>query len=148
MIKCACGRRPTAWEVSFVNEHQYRIQADDNFLHALGRAVFNFWFLETVVREIMARLGADRSFLHIEGASFGPLRDFFISFVKKSSLDSDLRESLIKWANDDLKACNEKRNDILHGYPHVIDFNRQGVARVKPRRQNDLVGCPEPNGST
>jgi hypothetical protein len=96
-----------------------RIQADPDYIHALGRAFYNFTYLEWVVVWTIVKLSAD-GFVSVPK---GQSAKFIATALHKAidstspSLPSDLRLSLVNFHKSYLKSITQ-RNKLLHAHPH------------------------------
>lgn len=108
--------------------YQPRIHADPTYLQALGRAFYNFTYLEWVVIWIIVKLSSDgfSSVPSGKGATAGRIANALTKAIHDTSppLPSDLRYRLVE-VDKAYRDAIGYRNKLLHAHPYTADDGAQ-----------------------
>ena len=97
-----------------------RIPADSGYLHAVGRAFYNFTYLEWVVVWTIVKLSADGFESVPKGKTAFYIARAFIKAIATTepSLPEGLRRDLLRFHESYLAAI-ARRNKLLHAHPYT-----------------------------
>ncbi len=113
-----------------------RIPVDDDYLVALGRATYNFAYLEWGIIWLADTLQPE--FLHnAEGKTAGQIAEEFCSIVK--GLDNADRDKVqLQRIADDFHKIIADRNSLMHSNPYTAypDEEQRLLYSNKPRRED------------
>lgn len=117
----------------------YRTPApNDDVLAAIGRAIYNYSYLEWGVIWAVAWLREDTSQIDRLAARDGGTIAIALMRAIKDCVPPDIRDESIAWAKA-FKRCTSLRNDLLHAHPYTTDTGTgdQGLWRVRPGLSRD-----------
>jgi hypothetical protein len=115
-----------SWE-SFIQEpYKSRIPADPMYLQALGRAVYNFTYMEWIVVGTIVKLGSDGFGSVPKGRPPGEIARALIKVIDATAppLSPGLRKSLVK-IHERCLAAVRRRNKLLHAHPYTAPGGMQ-----------------------
>lgn len=97
-----------------------RITADPDYLHAVGRAFYNFTYLEWIVVWTIVKLSADGFGSVPKGQTAAHIAKALIQAIAATepSLPDKLRRDLVKFHANYLLAIR-RRNKLLHAHPYT-----------------------------
>lgn len=100
--------------------YQSRIPADPDYVQAVGRAFYNFTYLEWVVVWTIVKLSANGFASVPKGKTASHIAKSLINAIDQTlpPLPKDLRRRLIKFHQDYLAAI-KTRNKLLHAHPYT-----------------------------
>ena len=100
--------------------YQSRIPADPDYLSRLGRAFYNFTYLEWVVVWTIVKLSADGFGSVPQGKSAFYIAKALITAIATTSpaLPDELRRDLVRFHESYLVAI-ARRNKLLHAHPYT-----------------------------
>jgi hypothetical protein len=117
----------------------YRTPApNDDVLAAIGRAIYNYSYLEWGVIWTVAWLREDTSQVNwLATRNGGTIADALTQAVKDCA-PPEIREELRVWA-EAFGRCTVLRNDLLHAHPYTADSDTgdQGLWRVRRGLRGD-----------
>ena len=105
-----------------------RIQADPDYLAALGRAFYNFTYLEWIIISTIAKLSAQGHAAVPWGQPASFIARALLDAVNAADppLDQPLRRSLLR-VHQRFRAAIKTRNRLLHAHPFT---NHEGAQRL------------------
>lgn len=100
--------------------YESRIPAEATYLHAVGRAFYNFTYLEWVVVWTIVKLSADGFESVPKGQTASHTAKAFIKAIASTEppLPNQLRRNLVKLHESYLTAIS-RRNKLLHAHPYT-----------------------------
>jgi hypothetical protein len=106
--------------------HPNRIAADDDYLLALGRAFYNFTYLEWVVVWTIVELSPTGSIAVPMGRPAGTIAKALTKAIAAATppLSRDLRHRLTEFA-EAYRSAIRTRNKLLHAHPHTAPDGSQ-----------------------
>jgi hypothetical protein len=134
--------RPSQRRLSMT--HQFSIPVAESYLSALGRATYNFAYLEWAIISLGQMLHQD-FVSSVEEMTAGKMAQTFEDFVKAlPSMDPD-RSRLKTLAKDFRKNLVDRRNKLMHGKPFTADNGEQrlrysGKKGVQIWEHDDILG--------
>lgn len=110
-----------------------RIPADEQYLAALGRAFYNFTYLEWIIISTIARLSAAGHGAVPWGRSAAAVARALLDAINGAEppLDELLRRSLLR-VHQEFHAAIKTRNRLLHAHPFT---NVDGEQRLSARHR-------------
>lgn len=111
----------------------YSIPApDEDVLAAVGRAVYNYSYLEWGVIWTVAWLREDTSQVNCLATCDGGRIAAALKTAIADCAPSDVRDDLTVWS-EEFEECTKVRNDLLHAHPYTADTETeaQGLWRVR-----------------
>lgn len=119
---------------SFAMSYDFRISAEATYLSALGRATYNFAYLEWGIVWIAERLGP--GYVNtVRGKMAGKIATDF-ERLSQQPTDSSLKARLTLLASN-FKALVERRNGLIHANPITADGGAQRLRDSgKPGRRD------------
>lgn len=109
--------------------YQSRIPADSQYLNAVGRAFYNFTYLEWVVIWTIVKLSADGFASVPRGQPASYIATALVKAIASTEppLPESLRRSLVRFHESYLVAIS-KRNKLLHAHPYTATNGEQQLA--------------------
>lgn len=106
--------------------YNYRITVDDEYLLKLGRAFYNYTYLEGIVIQTIAKLSADGFASVPTGKPGGEIAQALDKAIKTSepTLPAALRQDLARLHTSFLEAI-QRRNKLLHARPYIAEGGQQ-----------------------
>jgi hypothetical protein len=106
--------------------YESRIPADPEYLRAVGRAFYNFTYLEWVVVWTIVKLSSDGFESVPRGKAAHHIAKALITSIAKTTpaLPDGLRRRLVKFHERYLDAI-KRRNTLLHAHPYTADGGAQ-----------------------
>ena len=106
--------------------YESRIPADPAYLQAVGRAFYNFTYLEWIVVWTIVKLSSDGFGSVPKGKPSGYIASALIKAIDATAppLSSGLRKSLAKFHRNFLAAI-DSRNKLLHAHPYTAPGGMQ-----------------------
>jgi hypothetical protein len=103
-----------------------RIPVDSDYLHAVGRAFYNFTYLEWIVVWIIVKLSADGFASVPKGQTASHIAKALIKAIAATEppLPNQLRRCLVKFHESYLEAIR-RRNKLLHAHPYTAEGGTQ-----------------------
>lgn len=115
--------------------YQFRIPVEERYLNAVGRATYNFAYLEWAIVWIAEKLnpGYVNS---VRGKTAGCIAADFESAVLRQSIDPGLKNRLATLASN-FKALVEQRNGLVHANPMTATGGEQRLRdSSKPKKRD------------
>lgn len=105
---------------------------DEDVLAALGRAIYNYSYLEWGVIWAIAWLREDEAVVGRLATCDGGTIAGELTQAAEECGPQDMRSDLIAWA-EAFEGCKNLRNDLLHAHPYTADprTGDQGLWRVR-----------------
>lgn len=119
-----------------------RIPADPAYLQALGRAFYNFVYLESIVVHIIGRLHSRGYGAVKDTDTAGMIADTLRISIERSSLPNDLCNRLLEFQEKFRLAVRHDRNDLLHSRPYSIPSGEQRLSRRNPEVPSENIYWP------
>ena len=117
-----------------------RIPADSDYLHAVGRAFYNFTYLEWIVVSTIVKLSADGFSSVPKGQPASHIAKALINAIAATELPipDQLRRGLIKFHESYLAAISS-RNKLLHAHPYTAPDGTQQLGGGGVEWPTDVV---------
>jgi hypothetical protein len=117
-----------------------RIPTDEEYLHSLGRAFYNFTYLEWIVVWTIVKLSDDGFKSVPSGKPAGEIARALIRAVETTTLQlpSALRSRLIRFHQSYRQAIS-RRNKLLHAHPYTEESGAQRLGGGGHKWPIDLV---------
>lgn len=105
-------------------DYQFRIPVDEQYLLAIGRATYNFTYLEKVIVDIIAKIGNSEHNSIPAKATAGTICKRLEQLIPTS--DPHIRSELVSIHSSFKNAIDINRNKLLHAHPYTsIDGEQQ-----------------------
>jgi len=117
-----------------------RIPADSDYLHAVGRAFYNFTYLEWIVVWTIVKLSADGFSSVPRGKTASHIAKALIKAITATEppLPDQLRRGLVKFYESYLAAIS-RRNKLLHARPYTAADATQQLGGGGVKWPTDVV---------
>lgn len=106
--------------------HPSRIPADPDYLHALGRVIYNFAYFEWSVIWTIVKLSDDGFRSVPKGKTAAEIAKALTKAIEntKPPLSAGLRRQLVK-IDQSYRAAIKQRNKLIHAHPYTAQGGRQ-----------------------
>ncbi|MCG2582340.1 MAG: hypothetical protein KA296_15830 [Marinobacter sp.] len=120
--------------------YKSRIPAGSDYLHSVGRAFYNFTYLEWVVISTIVKLSADGFGSVPRGKAASHIAKALIKAVAATEppLPDKLRRDLVKFHESYLAAIS-RRNKLLHAHPYTAPNGDQQLSGGGIEWPTDIV---------
>jgi hypothetical protein len=109
-----------------------RIPADPIYLQALGRAFYNFVYLEEIVFHMIGRLHRKGYDAVGDLDTAGQIAKTLGTSINRAELPIELRDRLSEFQEQFRLATKHERNDLLHSRPYSTPSGEQRLSRRNP----------------